>query len=141
MPQGSNPELENKAALVRHLAAKVARNQYGLPEGIYRPDLLPDPLFPQHSLEEPVAPGSKEGATNGELVPSHSLQVEPPVPTNEVSDLDVAYVPLAYVEGFPTLPEGLPFWHQLDWEPVAAYEVFQSYLVSGQEGARQLFTL
>ena len=62
-PEVSAPyvtSLPAKAELVRRLSAHLILNSFGLPEGIYRPDLLPDT-----SYEELVAPRSPSlrGAT------------------------------------------------------------------------------
>lgn len=55
--------------------------------------------------------------------------------------LSFAYVPLMYVEGFPTLPDGRPFWAQLEFEPPDSFRMFELYLSQGRYGARQLFSL
>lgn len=55
--------------------------------------------------------------------------------------LEYAFVPLTYSEGFPTLPDGLPFWDQLDFEPSDVYLAFRGYLDRGRMGARQLSSL
>lgn len=55
--------------------------------------------------------------------------------------LKAAYVPLSYDEGYPTLPDGRPFWNKLDFEPMDAYIAFQAYLEQGTRGNRQVFLL
>ena len=50
-------------------------------------------------------------------------------------------MPLAYVEGFPALPDRNPFWYRLDFEPLEAFQAFEAYLSQGDQGARQLFIL
>lgn len=65
------------------------------------------------------------------LIPVHS-QLPPPnsgrVAGFRRQDLNPAFVPLAFDEGFPSLPNGNPCWEQLEWEPTDAYIAFQSYL-------------
>jgi hypothetical protein len=36
-------------------------------------------------------------------------------------------IPLSYVEGFPTTPQGTPFWERLENEPMKYYEAFKKY--------------
>ena len=96
---------QSKAEAVRSAMKLLPRNSFGLPEGIYRSDLIPT-TFGEHHLE-------------------------------------AAFVPLTYAEGFPTLPNGLPVWAELEFEPQDAYFTFERYLRQplGGNGARQLFVL
>lgn len=55
--------------------------------------------------------------------------------------LEVAYLPLSYAEGFPTLGGGTPLWTKLDFEPMLAFKYFEVYLRQVKCGARQLFLL
>lgn len=43
-------------------------------------------------------------------------------------DLKAAFIPLNYDEGFPTLPDGRPFWEKFDFEPVQYNQAFQAFL-------------
>lgn len=52
-----------------------------------------------------------------------------------------AYVPITYNEGFPTLPDGSPFWSQLDFEPLLAYKAFEVYLGQASNGFRSVYDL
>jgi hypothetical protein len=55
--------------------------------------------------------------------------------------IQASYVPLNYDEGYPTQPDGRPFWQKLPCEPHDSYLGFQSYIEQGTQGRRQLFTL
>jgi hypothetical protein len=51
--------------------------------------------------------------------------------------LHAAQLVLNWDEGFPTLPDGRPMWHRMDFEPMDAYYAFEAYLHLGKSGARQ----
>lgn len=38
-----------------------------------------------------------------------------------------SFIPLSYVEGFATTPDGVPFWERLDGEPLDYYKLFKAY--------------
>lgn len=40
---------------------------------------------------------------------------------------DDSTIPLTYGEGYPTTPDGLPFWERLDGEPTEYYHLFKTY--------------
>lgn len=42
-------------------------------------------------------------------------------------DVPDAITPLYYQDGYPTTPDGVPFWERLDNEPVPYYEYFKSF--------------
>ena len=194
--QGSQGKLE----VIKAVSERIPMNSLGLPEGFYRPDMLPDSLNSianggiggnhdvagetQHSIDstqdtnltEPLLPSIKSTpdagtadelsasdangveAEGGEILapslvipsreiesPNRSLET-PLVGTGGAAGMDrrtlmAAFVPLSYDEGFPTLPSGRPFWEQLEFEPLNAYNAFRAYLAQGRTGARQLFTL
>ena len=50
-------------------------------------------------------------------------------------ELDAAFEPLYYDEGYPKQGDGRTFWEQLSYEPHGAYELFQKYLVMGTSAA------
>jgi hypothetical protein len=203
--------------IVKAAIQRVPLNSYGLPEGFYRPDLLPtDPssltttdyvevkdapaILPAGSgansgavkLKRPaIAFGSKKGpkpipdtlksasvpskpnaghfqkSYDGEIlsalpgdgdsrvVSSGAENLEPltkdaPTVVEESKGildtlpegtLENAYVPLSYMEGFPALPDGKPFWSQLEFEAPHAFLAFDAYREQGLKGARQLFAL
>ncbi len=52
-------------------------------------------------------------------------------------ELQDAYMPIEYAEGFPTSSEGCPIWEQLPFEPDDSYDLFQRYLEQGNIGVRQ----
>lgn len=101
------PALSGSAKAIQALVSKTAVNNFSLPEGFYRADLLPG-----------------------------SIDLDTISPLS--SDIAVAYQPLSYVEGYPTL-DGNPFWTQLPHEHINAYTCFQVYLEQGKQGARQLY--
>lgn len=43
-------------------------------------------------------------------------------------DLKAAFVPLNYDQGFPTMPDGKPFWEQFEFEPTTYFTALQAYL-------------
>src|SRR5690606_680790 len=55
-------------------------------------------------------------------------------------DLKAAFIPLNFDEGFPTLPDGRPFWEKLEYEPSQYHEAFQAYIQMPQvsNGVRSL---
>lgn len=126
-------EPKTKAALVRHLMSKVPKNSLNLPEGIYRTDLIPDVNDVNGSNEPPQVLSPRE--------PDSADESPSPSEAEAISVFDGAFLPLAYVEGFPALPDGNPFWYRLDFEPLEAFQAFEAYLSQGDQGARQLFIL
>jgi hypothetical protein len=187
-----------RVTIMRNLMQKIPLNELGLPEGIYRPDLLAfpspllsipstsafpapsDPAGPSDPTDTPSDPGSQDAGITGELLlqPPLALQDEEPaeqlslgvscdpvsegslpsLPSEDASsaelelmlpqrqmptsdELQAAYMPLQYPEGYPALADGLPFWTQLDFEPTEAYLAFEAYVQQGQDGARRLFEL
>lgn len=101
------PALSVQTKAIQALVSKTAVNNFSLPEGFYRADLLPH--IEDISTLSPLSP-----------------------------DIAVAYQPLSYVEGYPTL-EGNPFWTRLPHEHHTAFTCFEVYLEQGKKGARQLY--
>ncbi len=150
--------IDNRVELVRSLTSRLALNEFGLPDGIYRPDLLlldaekeSDDIRSSastRSIETP-APTSDDHSSSMVDEDSTALTLPPEAKSsNGVSDspiaireLQVAWMSLCYDEGFPTLENGLPFWSRLEFEPHSSYETFQRYLLQGGAGARQLYLI
>ena len=142
---------------LRALQSEIPLNDFGLPTGIYRTDLLP---FHDYRPNEHVLPESRP-RTNGKSVDyvifddplgpsgepeddSDGSRVHHPVTASQedpleekaeyriagfpASALSHAYVPLQYDEGFPAFANGSSFWNRLEYEPGDAYQAFQRYL-------------
>lgn len=117
---------------IRALTRELPLNDFGLPVGIYRTDLLPfhdyKPGSQQLVAIEDVDVEEIEhaGAPTTEITPhvSHVFRTAG-FPTK---DLTVAFVPLQYDEGYPAFDTGMPFWSRLEYEPPDAYEAFSKYL-------------
>ncbi len=133
--------LQTKGDLVQQLANRLPLNELGLPDGIYRPDLLPDPTD---------ANSNSNGNTNGNGGHDRSLaSVESeqtkgelvPVGNTEISTraLTVAYPQLDYIDGYPSpANSGCPIWRRLDFEPPHAYDAFATYLEQGKDSTRSI---
>ncbi|KKL05832.1 hypothetical protein LCGC14_2602090, partial [marine sediment metagenome] len=168
---------QGKLEVIKAVSERIPMNSLGLPEGFYRPDMLPNSLngangsdggnyvgSNAHSVSELDSPNVHkpplDAGTAGE--PHQELVVVPERDGEDVSHTNVSYpvpgapqgqkeldrrtlaaafVPLSYDEGFPTLPDGSPFWEQLEFEPLNAFNAFRAYLAQGRTGARQLFSL
>lgn len=164
---GTSPfvELSTQARLCRELLQRVPTNDFGLPIGIYRPDLLPQVEIqsPQVStellddteldelsdsdpyqdrdlfigLEDALSDCDEEPQKVRDLVPKQRSLAD----QLSHSDIQVSYVPLTYDEGYPTLPHGSSLWGQFPFEPPNAYQAFQEYLRMAHEsglGVRML---
>lgn len=59
----------------------------------------------------------------------------------EIQALQVAYQDLSYEHGYPTLHDGRPYWHKLEFEPGFAYGAFQIYLEQLNLGPREITAL
>jgi len=137
---------------------KMPKNSIGLPEAIYRTDLVPEPgpelldgdPTPNSDsgaqrlpMRQDTAGGSRKSKRNGANGSNTSL--DDPSAAGGISQsldgLSVAFLPLSYAEGYPTLPNGMPFWDRFDFEPAMAFQAFEAYVIQGDQGARQLFLL
>ncbi len=150
--------LERQVLAIKELRETIPVNEFSLPSGIYRPDFLPvdkeRPLeyiprerteflvdistdipmstfignLPQHLIDEWVR--RKELQLEEARVKDSSRAVVGDAPSFGFTraDLRVAWVPLSYSEGFPTLPTGIPFWEQLPYEPPEAFMALEVYL-------------
>lgn len=155
----------NVATQIRSLIGKIPTNGLGLPEGIYRPDLLP--VYPSeptnlgtnalsesdtYDLFEAQAPNESTAFSKTALNPNlpEGIHGSSPLPNRELvpsystamqqyeKDLKVAYLRIDYAEGYPTL-DGLPIWQHLSFEPADAFVCFEAYLKQAKTGARQMF--
>jgi hypothetical protein len=90
--------LSERAETIRQLATEIPPDQYGFPQYIFRPDLIPLDIL------SPAMPAAEKHG-----------------------HLDNASVRISYDEGFPTIGTE-PFWGQLPWEPVFAFQKFVEYL-------------
>ena len=152
----SRPMLSPRAELMRLANQQVPLNALGLPQGFYRPDLLPSispdspPPCEQSGDAENLPAVVNSGvqkwnggagtAKGGAVTPSADSTLES-LPSEVRDTVRTAYTPLSHAEGFPVLPDGRPFWSQLDFEPHEAFTAFEGYLEQGLRGARQLFIL
>ena len=108
-------DIATLVSAVRDLGVHVPKNEFGLPSGIFRPDLLP---VNKRVADENVLTQVQGQAQN--LIAGFTP-----------SDLDNAFEPIYYDEGFPTQPSGLPFWEILNYEPARDFQYFSDYLKLG----------
>lgn len=125
-----------KVDIVREATKRVPLNSMNLPEGFHRSDLL------HLDCIRKIVPQEELLKLNGIDLSRGKYTDEGPLLILDERVVRAAYVPLDYREGFPTLPNGSPFWMELDFEPIDAFRVFERYLKQGTEqGARRLFSL
>lgn len=110
-----------KKELVQGLALQIPLNELDLPLYIYRPDLLD---------EKQIVSTLKE-YTDGKGVGDGMQEI--------TGMLDAAGVPISFYTGYPTLPNGKPFWEQFEFETIDSYNMFTDYL--GLDGLRKLSEL
>jgi hypothetical protein len=110
--RGVDLETQSRVEFLRQLTPNVSLNDYGLPEFVYRADLI------------------NMAALVGEY--------DSPAERNRVilEMLENARTMLDFSQGFPCFANGLPVWHQWDNEPREAFEAFAAYLE--QPGARRI---
>ena len=125
---------------VRQLTDELPLNDFGLPVGIYRCDLLPFHDYVPSASKLDVQPHeSSEGSSNQEVVvcPAIASDGDPSVPSVPdvyriagfpAKSLNQAFVPLQYDEGFPAFSDGSPFWGRLEYEPQDTFYAFDRYL-------------
>jgi hypothetical protein len=94
--------IKDRRSLMEQLNNTIPLNHYGLPEFLYRPDLLNPADF--------------------QVYPSvdQALQLQ--------EQLKAAIIPIAYHQGFPTFAEGLPIWTAMTFETDEAQRAFAEYL-------------
>jgi len=130
---------------IRALSSEIPLNDFGMPTGIYRTDLLPYHNYRLGApIEEPIEEGvliehSTLSTGSGEdsdfnLDLTSGLHTEREIyriagfPAEE---LHGAFMPLQFDEGFPAFDNGQPFWSRLEYEPSDAFEAFQKYIHMG----------
>lgn len=89
----------SRVDVLRRLTEELSLNELGLPNYIYRSDLIPSTLFDSDVSEE-----------------------------ERLDVLQAASFDLDYTEGYPCQQDGTPLWSQLAFEPTKAYTVFLEYL-------------
>ncbi|KKN19221.1 hypothetical protein LCGC14_0947900 [marine sediment metagenome] len=125
---------------IKALAGELPLNDFGLPTGIYRVDLLPFHNYKPthtngHALPRPSEVGSPEPSESpSSLSPEDEARGDPSLPVEYrvagflAASLPNAFVPLQYDEGFPAFENGQAFWYQLDSEPSDIFRAFETYL-------------
>jgi hypothetical protein len=140
---------------VRALTHELPTNDFGLPIGIYRVDLLPFHDYVPPNAATLALPSPSEAGNGSELLrqtedhpceaqatgtnqPQESSDPDPIPDTNGkgpyriagflAKDLNQAFVPIQYDEGFPAFADGRPFWNRLDFEPQDVFYAFDQYL-------------
>jgi hypothetical protein len=134
---------------IKALTREIPLNDFGLPTGVYRTDLLPfHDYVPKGANGSNGAGANGNGAVvDGTFVDTTDLVV---LDVEDDADLSVAsvlplegeiyriagfpakslrgaFVPLQFDEGFPAFIDGSPFWSRLEFEPLEAFEAFQKY--------------
>ena len=129
---GSTESIQINA--IRALTAEMPLNDFGLPIGVYRTDLLPFHDYKPNSRSRKhdlLIVDASDADTKQEGAPATNTEVEPHVfrtagfPTKSLA---TAFMPLQYDEGFPAFENGVPFWQRLEYEPAEAFEAFNKYL-------------
>ncbi len=110
------------------LEAHIPLNEFNLPTGLYRVDLLPfhdyeTNQYNQHEQQQ------ESGVLSTAVVERGNDQR---VAGFRAQDLDIAFVPLHYDEGYPVMPDGAPFWDRLPHETPEAHYVFELYRQMGR---------
>lgn len=119
-------EIHTKVDVLKYLTAALHLNEFGLPDYVYRADLLD-----AREISELLAP------TTANTLSPPSAETSGIQAVN--AQIENAKVPLQYYEGYPALESGMAFWQQLDWEPREAYDAFVFYLEL--DGVRRLNSL
>lgn len=134
----------NQVDAIKALRNEIPLTDFGLPTGIFRPDMLPyhdyKPPSPRTPSVPSVPPTPLLEPPVESAVPSQALQVS----TADTADtgsgheyriagfpaesVHKAFVPLEFEEGIPVFNNGLPFWCRMDYEPLEAFQAFNEYL-------------
>lgn len=122
----------------KHAQTPEASSEHSLPSSEAADHLsrsFDEPLGPRAgSMDEARKRKSQDVASLSDI--SRSAQLY----NAEFHDaLEVAFVELDYSENLPALPNGMPAWDRLSWEPNDAFKAFEVFLSSSRGGkVRQL---
>jgi hypothetical protein len=141
-----------RAQLVKKYGGRVPTTSEGLPTGYYRTDMLPAyPSAPAQNIGSlPPSPGAELRREDDQFLATAKAMSSPQVAGGlavqdqgaDLADvLRAAFVELNFDHGYPGIPNGMPFWHKLEFESGFAFACFQLYLESGQDGPRELFSV
>lgn len=119
---------EAQVESLKALQVFLPRNEVGLLTGIYRPDLLP--IDRRMQLPGPTNTEAVEAVEVVKAAESGTV-VEDTIAGYLPADLDLAFEPLQYDEGYPVQSCGKPFWEKLPYEGLREYKSFRLYLESG----------
>lgn len=144
-----------RAQLIRRFGSRIPTTGEGIPTGFYRVDMLPSSApslgsRPEGSVNASGAVTQEDGGSEVLVLEAKAMgsppvagqgQLMTPNEDNLPEQLRAAFVELTFDYGYPGLPNGMPFWHKLDFESGFAFAAFQFYLESGQDGPRELFMI
>ncbi len=116
---------------IRALTEETPLNDFGMPTGIYRTDMLPfHDYIPKRIalgiVKETVVPSETEGSPDLQLANGEDKEYR--IAGFPARALGAALMPLQYDEGYPAFDNGIPFWGRFEHEPVDAFIAFQEYL-------------
>lgn len=122
--------------LIQQLTQMLPLNEFGLPDYIYRPDLLD-----HRHLSELMRKFhfGKRSLIDQSTINNNALQERRAGSKEIQSMLDAASIALDYSRGYPVLPSGQLLWRKLDFEDDKCYSMFESFLLLG--GERQISDL
>lgn len=92
--------VNKRAETMKRIVNNLPLNEFGLPLYIYRSDMIPPDLY------------DPDYGDDGD----------------RIRVLDAATVSLDYLDGAPSLPNGMPLWSQLPFEGVREFQLFLRYL-------------
>ncbi len=140
---------------IKALSGELPLNDFGLPTGIYRVDLLPfhdykpqytnghqierehEHLVPPQPVSDGILSPSEVGSPESDeasISPADETRDGPSLPVEYrvagflAASLSNAFIPLQYDEGFPAFEDGRAFWSQLSSEPHDIFRAFETYL-------------
>lgn len=92
-------QYSNKADVFKNINAGLPLNDYGLPDYIYRADMIPPDI-----LSDSYTPRERK-----DMLVAASLQ-------------------LTFTHGYPSIEEAVPFWERLPSEPLEAYNTYMMFM-------------
>lgn len=148
----NNMELEYRpsyrADLIKRFGSRIPTTAEGLPTGYYRVDLLPTSAGSQIQGSKGISPSPgavlarEEGSGVHPAAKANAMASPQVVGDDGLADhLRSAFTHLTFDHGYPAMPNGMPFWHKLEFESGFAFAAFQFYLESGDKGPRELHLL